>query len=402
MHGVESRYRFLNIRHDSGHVSALALAISSAIAGVAALGGVVVAIVALASAQMAALTGAATIAVGAALLAHAFGGLYRTKRTFRYLHDRLDVVTAFGGLSAGLLAGSGAVVLGIAALAGVLPAYVLPAAAITLGAGAVLVAPAHHRLSWLAQRPVSRVDWAADRTIAGSGIALVLTGLAAIFLGTLALLRMGSPVVLAAAAAITVGAATAVAAGALTARYRTPLASREHAADHADGLIALLRARLTASRTGVALYQAAAAKLVGQLDAATIATLETFAEKELENVDFLEYQLHGLGADVHASNPVTTVESEATRGIEHILLSTDVTDPLPVLYALHAADLHDESGWKLLTQVAEEVANEELKHEIKVKYGDKAEQSRFIARTLERLTQHVLVRAPLEAGVQHA
>jgi hypothetical protein len=232
-----------------------------------------------------------------------------------------------------------------------------------------------------------------------SAWALALAGSAAIMLGTLALIEATPELLSTAGSLIPLGIAVAFAGTALAIRYYTPidLDDERRQDEFADGLIMLMTARLSASRTGVAFYQAAATKLSGKLDDEVIAKLETFAEKELENVDFLEYQLNGLGADTPKANHLTDVETAATSGIELILLKSNIADPISVLSALHAADLHDESGWKLLAHAAEEVANEELKHELKNKYGDKAEQGRYIGRLLERLTQRAVVGSRLWA-----
>jgi hypothetical protein len=390
-HAVESRFRSLNIRSEHDNLTAITVAICAALAAIAGAGGAIAATV---GPRSAALLGASVVAIGAAMTVHAFGGLYRAKRKVHHLHDRTEVIAVFGGLLAELIGGAAGCALGITALGDVLPYVLLPAAAVSLGSAALLVAPAQHRLSWLATERRSHHD-----AMAWSAWGLALTGTSAIMLGSLALIESVPELPATAGSMIPLGVAVAFAGAALAARYYTPLDldDERRQDEYAEGLITLMTARLSASRTGVALYQAAATKLAGKLDAEVIAKLEMFAAKELENVDFLEYQLIGLGADTTQSNLLTDVESEATSGIEHILLESDITDPISVLSALHAADLHDESGWKLLAHVAEEVANEELKHELKNKYGDKAEQGRFIARLLERLTQRVLVGSRLAA-----
>lgn len=390
MQAVESRFRSLNIRSEHDNLTAVTVAICAALAAVAGAGGAVVAAV---GPRSPTLLGASVVAIGAAMTVHAFAGLYRAKRKVHHLHDRTEVIAVFGGLLAELVGGAGGCTLGITALGDVLPYVLLPAAALSLGSAALLVAPAQHRLSWLATERLGH------NAMAWSAWALGLVGMAVVMLGSLALLEAMPELPATAGSLIPLGLAVAFAGGALAVRYYTPLDldDERRQAEYAEGLITLMTARLLASRTGVALYQAAAKKLAGKLDAQVISKLETFAEKELENVDFLEYQLIGLGADTTKSNQQTDVESEATSGIERILLESDITDPISVLSALHAADLHDESGWKVLAHVGEEVANEELKHELKNKYGDKAEQGRYIARLLERLTQHVLVRSRLSA-----
>ena len=390
MHAADSRFRSLNIRSDHDNLTAVTVTICAALAAIAGAGGAIATIVEPTSTQ---LLGAAVTAIGAAMTVHAFAGLYRAKRKVHHLHDRTEVVAVFGGLLAELIGGAGGCTLGITALGDVLPYVLLPTAAVSLGSAALLVAPAQHRLSWLA------TERRGHNAMAWSAWALGLAGLVAIMLGSLALIEATPELSATAGSLVPLGIAVAFAGTVLAIRYYAPLDldDERRQDEYAEGLITLMTARLSASRTGVALYQAAATKLAGKLDAEVIAKLETFAEKELENVDFLEYQLNGLGADTSTANLLTDVESAATSGIEHVLLKSDIADPIAVLSALHAADLHDESGWKLLAHVAEEVANEELKHELKNKYGDKAEQGRFIGRLLERLTQRTLVGSRLAA-----
>lgn len=395
-----SRYRFLNVRSQIEGMTALALRLCAAIAAIAGLGAAITAAVALHGEHERALVASAVIAIAAGLVIHALGGLYRAKRWFRHLHDRLEVVTVFGGLGAELVAGAGAGVLALLALGGdVAPSLLLPAAAVVIGGGALTVAPAHDRLSWLARPPASRPERAAARLVPWSAWLLGLAGTASTFLGIVALLGLSSELDLTAVAMIGAGAAVFVAGAAMMQRYRTPveLDAPDRVSAYAATLIDLMQARLVASRSGLALYQAAARKLAGRIDADTISKLETFAEKELENIDFLEYHLAGLGGDPEQRTALADLESDMTSGIERVVISSERSDPLAILYALHAADLHDESGWRLLTQVAEEIANEELKHEIKVKYGDKAEQGRYIARLVERLVQRELVPESLSA-----
>jgi hypothetical protein len=390
MHVADSRFRSLNIRSDHDNLTAVTVTVCAAFAAVAGAGGAVAAIVGPSSIQ---LLGASVVAIGAAMTVHACAGLYRAKRKVHHLHDRTEIIAVFGGLLAELVGGAGGCTLGITALGDVLPYILLPVAAVSLGSAALLVAPAQHRLSWLAieRRGHNMMSW--------SAWALALAGSAAIMLGTLALIEATPELLSTAGSLIPLGIAVAFAGTALAIRYYTPidLDDERRQDEFADGLIMLMTARLSASRTGVAFYQAAATKLSGKLDDEVIAKLETFAEKELENVDFLEYQLNGLRADTPKTNHLTDVETAATSGIELILLKSNIADPISVLSALHAADLHDESGWKLLAHAAEEVANEELKHELKNKYGDKAEQGRYIGRLLERLTQRAVVGSRLWA-----
>jgi hypothetical protein len=218
-------------------------------------------------------------------------------------------------------------------------------------------------------------------------------------LGALALMEVGPELELSAWSFVALGIASGAAAASLAVRYATQLHDYDDAADddYAETLIELLQARLTASNTGLALYEAAVERLDGVLDDSIIDRLATFADLELENRDFLEYQIEGLGGDPHATTELGELESEAISGAEHLLLETDLADPLHVLQVLHTADAADAMGWKLLAQVAEEIGHEELEHEIKVKYGDKLEQNRFISRVIEELAAARFVGEPLFA-----
>ena len=385
------------MRYRTDRDSALAVAICASVAAVGSIGGAAAAFASLGSSQMLTLCASAAIAIGGALLLHGTGAAVRAKRKFRRLGDRLEVVGLVGGVGAELVGGAAAATLGITALGDVLPFILLPCAAVAAGGAALLVAPAHHRLSQLARVPRTRQHRIVHETVGVTAWLLALAGMTAIMLGTLALLEVGPELVLCAWALGAVGIASAAASVSLAVRYAVQLSEYDDAADddYASTLIELLQARLTASHAGVALYVAAVERLDGFLDKTIVDRLDRFADLELENRDFLEYQIEGLGGDPGALTELGEIESEAISGAEHLLLQTDLADPLYVLQVLHTADAADAMGWKLLAQVAEEIGHEELKHEIKVKYGDKLEQMRFVSRVIEELAAARFVGEPL-------
>jgi hypothetical protein len=387
------RYRTLNVREDIERASAVTVASGAAGAALAGAAGAIIAIVALSGPMQFSLTAVSALVLATALVAYGLGASARAKRRYHDAGDRLQVLALLGGLASGMLGGAAGGVLAICVLAGASPYELLPAAAIVLGAGVLLLAAAQSTLAWLARRPERRLHRIAERATAASSWALVLAGTGAIVLGSLALMLEEHELALTASAFVALGAALVLAASSLALRYGAQLPDRR---DHdrvleayAARLLELFRARLQASTTGFMLYEALIAKLQPQEARfqPLIAALQKFAHKELENREYLSAQIDGLGGEVEAASPLAVVEHRVTRGIEELIVESSLTDPLQLLYALHAADMSDAAGWKLLEQVVDQIGHHELKKEVTIRRGDKSEQVRFLGRIIERLAR---------------
>ncbi|HEX8115363.1 MAG TPA: hypothetical protein VF516_46875, partial [Kofleriaceae bacterium] len=157
---------------------------------------------------------------GGALLAHGAAVTARWTDTMRRAAgDRAEQVEIGGAAGSELLGGAGAIVLGILALAGVMPLVLLPVATIVIGGTILLGAPAQPEIARLApdrDRRMSRITYEA---VEGASGGMALAGLGAIVLGILALLRVGPVYTLVQVAMLVVGIALLVGGSALTARF---------------------------------------------------------------------------------------------------------------------------------------------------------------------------------------
>lgn len=171
-----------------------ALNIATGGAGVetlAGVGAVILAILGLAHVLPLLLAAIATIVAGAALL---FGG-GAVAGGVQYFHMHSASESKFaesgGGLTAEFIGGAAGVVLGILALIDVVPAVLLPAAAIAFGGALLIGTGATSRLSYspaiTGGVEQTRAETAARKAAASTAGAEVLIGMASIALGILAL-----------------------------------------------------------------------------------------------------------------------------------------------------------------------------------------------------------------------
>jgi hypothetical protein len=166
-----------------------------------------------------AMAAVATIAIGVALLAQGGAIAARWSETLRRLElQRFERSEIVGGVGTEVFGGGAGIVLGVLALAGVLPEVLLPAAAIVYGASLLLGGSAQPDLAHLAPDRDPRIARVTYAAVQASGGIMVLVGVAAAVLGILALLAVGPALPLTLVAMLVIGAALLFAGGALTAR----------------------------------------------------------------------------------------------------------------------------------------------------------------------------------------
>ncbi|EDY20881.1 conserved hypothetical protein [Chthoniobacter flavus Ellin428] len=159
------------------------------IEAIAGIGTVVLAILGLAGVIPAYMTAIAAIVAGAGLL---LGGASIASR-LDYLRAHAANEAKFGELSEGMggefLAGLGGVVLGILSLIGIVPATLLPIAAIVLGGGLLVGIGAVGRLNKYPtfMEGETHTDYVARQTTSSAAGTQLLVGFASIALGILAL-----------------------------------------------------------------------------------------------------------------------------------------------------------------------------------------------------------------------
>jgi len=180
---------------------------------------VVLAIIGLTGFMPGTMTAIATIVIGGALLVHGAAVAARWKEAQQVAIERNERFELAGGLGSEVLGGATAVVLGILALANIVPLTLLAVAAIVLGGSIMFGAPAQPDIARLAPDRDQRFGNMTYRAVETSTGAMELAGIGAVVLGILALLRIGPPLTLVMVAMLAVGAAVLLGGSALTARF---------------------------------------------------------------------------------------------------------------------------------------------------------------------------------------
>jgi hypothetical protein len=152
---------------------------------------IVLAIIGLARGGNEFMTAIATIVLGVALLAEGGAIAAQFSRLLSMASGgSLGAVQLGSGMTGEILAGGGAIVLGILALVGLRPMALLPAAVIGVGGTLVLTAGAIERLNQIRVAAAGLTEMAqrvAQAAVSGAVGTQVLAGIAAIVLGILAL-----------------------------------------------------------------------------------------------------------------------------------------------------------------------------------------------------------------------
>lgn len=221
--GVTTGERPAELAHEE-KISAATLAGGSSLELIGGGGAAVLAIIGLTGTLPFFMSTIGTIVIGGALLAHGAAVTARWTDTMRRAAgDRAEQIEIGGGAGSEFLGGAGAIVLGILALAGVMPGALLPVAMIVVGGTILLSAPAQPEIARLASdrdRAMSRIT---HEAVEGTSGAMVLAGLGAIVLGILALVGIGPVYTLVLVALLAVGGALLLGGSALTARFARQL-----------------------------------------------------------------------------------------------------------------------------------------------------------------------------------
>jgi hypothetical protein len=154
---------------------------------------VVLAVIGIAGCAPSPMAGAATVAIGVAMLAQGASIAARWTDALRRLA---------GGVGTEIFAGVVGIVLGVLALAGVIPQVLRPVAAIVIGTSLLLGSDAQPALVEL-----DRDRRRGREVVRASAGALLLAGVAAIVLGIVGLLGLGPEIVLSLVAMLSVGGA---------------------------------------------------------------------------------------------------------------------------------------------------------------------------------------------------
>lgn len=157
--------------------------------------------------------GVALLSLGASIMARWRYALQRAKGT------RLDRRELAEGVSTEVFGGVVGIVLGILALAGVVPSVLLPVAAIAFGGSLLLGGTMQPDLVYLSPERNPKYARLTYSAIQASGGVMVLVGVASAVLGILALVEVGPPLGLALVAMLSIGFALVLAGSSLTVRF---------------------------------------------------------------------------------------------------------------------------------------------------------------------------------------
>jgi hypothetical protein len=161
----------------------------------------------------------ATIVIGGALATHGAAVAARWAETVRQFSDRSERLEMGGGVGSELFGGACGIVLGILALANVMPFVLLAVATIVFGGAILLGAPAQPELARLAPDRDRRMGKFTYEAVEASTGAMTLAGVGAIVLGILALIHVGPTLILVMVSVLAVGGALLLTGGSLTARF---------------------------------------------------------------------------------------------------------------------------------------------------------------------------------------
>lgn len=194
----------------------------SSVETIGGLAAAVLAIIGVTGFEQIYMLGAACIATGIALLAHGGSVAARWRQVMArldadgYGYDRSELI---GGIGTEVFGGAVGIVLGVLALANVMPFVLLPIAAIVFGGSLLLGGAAQPELVELVPERDARYRRASRQIVEASGGVMVMVGIGAAVLGILALLNVGPILTLTLVAMLCIGGSLLAAGGALTARY---------------------------------------------------------------------------------------------------------------------------------------------------------------------------------------
>jgi rubrerythrin len=138
---------------------------------------------------------------------------------------------------------------------------------------------------------------------------------------------------------------------------------------HPEKLLDLLGERLTFERSAVKLYDTILAKMRA-IDlppltgiAAVITQVKEQRDQEKEHEEWLEEQIRALGGDAQEKTDMADLIERESKGVIDVI---EHDTELPHLFhALLTAELVDDSGWKLLLELADEADDDDARRELR-------------------------------------
>jgi bacterioferritin (cytochrome b1) len=169
---------------------------------------------------------------------------------------------------------------------------------------------------------------------------------------------------------------------------------------HPDKLLELLSERLMFERTGVKLYDTVLMKIKKHKDQAYVAMLGQIKgqrDQEKEHEEWLEACIRELGGDAHGETEMSDLVTRESRGVMEVIA---MDEELPHLFhALLTAELVDDSGWKLLLELADEAEDNEARRDLHRRALEEEQHLIFIRSVVAALARREVLGGRLQMPV---
>ena len=159
-----------------------------------------------------------------------------------------------------------------------------------------------------------------------------------------------------------------------------------------DALVDKLCERLAVETGGVAIYEAAIAK-VG--DPTVAARLKRFMQEEAEHRDLLDQYRTTLGVEERETPSARLAKHE---GEAYLKLVGEAETPAQVLNILLTIELMDENGWEMIINLGRDLQDEELVRTLNVALKEEKEHLRGVRGMLATITREMMMMGEDEAG----
>jgi ferritin-like protein len=135
---------------------------------------------------------------------------------------------------------------------------------------------------------------------------------------------------------------------------------------HPERLLDLLNERLTFERMSVKLYDMILTRMKRSKDRPILGMVGQMTKQRdevKEHEEWLEDRVRELGSDAHTMTESAELVDRESRGLLEVVMSVE---ELPQLFhALLAAELVDDTGWKLLLQLADEAGDDDARRDLR-------------------------------------
>ncbi len=159
-----------------------------------------------------------------------------------------------------------------------------------------------------------------------------------------------------------------------------------------DALVDKLCERLAVETGGVAIYEAAIAK-VG--DPTVAARLQHFMKEEAEHRDLLDQYLTTLGVQDRDTPSARLARHE---GQAYLKLVGEAETPAQVLNILLTIELMDENGWEMIINVGRDLHDDEMVRTLNVALQEEKEHLRGVRGMLAQMTREMMMTGEAESA----